>query len=106
MILYTKNQSLKPCSFRQEDFLFFYYMYIVKINDHRGGANFDPRAIIWTILVEVHFAKSHAKYLTSRLCQFREEDFLFYTYKENYRLWGRAILTLGALLKTTLVEDP
>jgi hypothetical protein len=68
----------------------------MKINDPRGGTNFDPRAIIWTILVEVHFVKFHAIYLTYSLCQFREEDFLHYTYKENYLLWGSAILTLGA----------
>jgi hypothetical protein len=82
----------------------------LKINDPRGGTNFDPRAIIWTILVEVHFAKSHAIYLTSCLCQFREEDFSsfhFNTYKENYRLWGRAgNFNTRGIIKTTLVEDP
>jgi hypothetical protein len=29
-------------------------MYIMKINDPWGGANYDPRRIILTILVEVH----------------------------------------------------
>jgi hypothetical protein len=69
MIFYTKYQSSKPCTFRQEDFLIFYYMYIVKINDAWGWgqANFDPRAII---LLEVHYIMFHEKYLNSSLCKF------------------------------------
>jgi hypothetical protein len=46
----------------------------------RGGANFDTRAIICTILLEVHYTMFHAKYLTSSLCQFREDDFLSFYY--------------------------
>jgi hypothetical protein len=88
MILYTKYQSSKPCTVRQEDFLIFYSMYIVKSMIPGGGANFDPRAIICTILLEVHYIMFHAKYLNSSLCKFKEDDFLNflqYTYKEN--LW-------------------
>jgi hypothetical protein len=33
----------------------------------RGGAYFDPRAIIWTMLVEVYQTMPYAKYLSSRL---------------------------------------
>jgi hypothetical protein len=55
-------------------------MYIVKINDPRGGANFDSRAKICTILVEVQYTMLLAKYLTSSLCQFREDDFLIFYY--------------------------
>jgi hypothetical protein len=68
-------------------------MYIVKINDPRGGVNFDPWTIIWTILIEVHYTMYHAKYLTSSLCQFLDDDFLkilLYTYKENPWSWGGA----------------
>jgi hypothetical protein len=32
MTLFTKYQSSYPCTFRQEDFLGFHYMYIMKIN--------------------------------------------------------------------------
>jgi hypothetical protein len=46
----------------------------------RGGANFDPRAIIFKILLEVHYTMYHAKYLSSSLCHFREDDFLSFYY--------------------------
>jgi hypothetical protein len=61
------------------------YMYIMKINNPRGGANFNPKAIIWTNLVEVYYTMFHAKYLTSSLCQNRDDFFKFlqYKYKEN-----------------------
>ena len=55
-------------------------MYIMKINDPRGGTNFDPRAIIWTILLEVHYTMFHAKYLNFILCKYREDDFLSFNY--------------------------
>jgi hypothetical protein len=45
-----------------------------------GGANFDPRAIICTILLEVHYTMFHAKYLIFTLCQFRKDDFLSFYY--------------------------
>ena len=41
----------------------------------QGGANIDPRGIIWTILVELHQMMLHAKYLSPRPCGFGEEDF-------------------------------
>jgi hypothetical protein len=35
--------------------LFKFLLYTYKeINDLRGGANFDPRAFIWTNLVDTH----------------------------------------------------
>ena len=37
-------------------------MSLRKTSDHRGRAIFDPRAEIWTILVEVHKIKLHTKY--------------------------------------------
>ena len=46
MMPYAKYLSSRPFGFLEEGILSFYYMYIVKINDPRGGANFDPRAII------------------------------------------------------------
>jgi hypothetical protein len=58
-----------------------------------GGANFDHRAIICTILLEVHFTMFHAKYITSSLCQFREDDFLSFYFihiRKTYDPWGRA----------------
>jgi hypothetical protein len=61
--------------------------------DTSGGANFDPRAIICTILLEVHFTMFHAKYLTSSLCQLREDDFLSFYYihiRKTYEPWGGA----------------
>jgi hypothetical protein len=65
-----------------------------------GGANFDPRAIICTILLEVHYTIFHAKYLTSSICQFREDDFsnFYYIHKrKTYDPPGAGIiLTLEA----------
>ena len=37
-----------------EDFLRFYYILLCKTADHWGGANFDPRDMIWAIFVEVN----------------------------------------------------
>jgi hypothetical protein len=45
-----------------------------------GGANFDPRAIICTILLEVHYIMFLAKYLNFSLCKFREDDFVSFYY--------------------------
>jgi hypothetical protein len=61
-----------------------------------GGANFDPRAIICTSLLEVHYTMFHAKYLNSSLCIFREDDFLSFYYihihvKKSYGPQGGAI---------------
>ena len=52
--------------------VFFHYIHIRKIKDPWGGANFDPRAFIWTNLVDIHQKMFHAKYLSSSL----QEDFL------------------------------
>jgi hypothetical protein len=43
--------------------------------------NFNPRAIIWTILVELHYTMPHAKNLTSNLCQSRGKDFKVFNIK-------------------------
>ena len=43
--------------------------------DPRGGANIDPRGIIWTNLVEVHKEMLHTKYQSSAPSSFREEEF-------------------------------
>jgi hypothetical protein len=42
----AKYQSSSYFGFLKEDFLSFYYIQKRKINDPRGGANFDPRAFI------------------------------------------------------------
>jgi hypothetical protein len=58
-----------------------------------GGANFDPWAIMCTILLEVHYIMFHAKYLNSSLCKFREDDFLSFYYihiRKTYGPWGGA----------------
>jgi hypothetical protein len=90
----------RPFTFRPEDFSSFHYMYIMKINGPRGGANFDPRVIIWTFLVEVYHTMFHAKYLTCSLFRFSEEDFfMFYNIHRMKNLWSpRAvpILILGS----------
>jgi hypothetical protein len=53
-----------------------------------GGANFDPRAIICTILLEVYYTMFHAKYLNSSLCRFKEDDFLSFYYIHLRKTYG------------------
>jgi hypothetical protein len=58
------------------DFLKVFTIYVKgKLMTPLGGANFDPRAIILTFFVECHEVMIHTKYLSSRLCTFREEVF-------------------------------
>ena len=54
----------------------FPYVSLRKSGDLRGGANFDPRGIIWTNLVEHHYMMLYTKYQSSRPGSYREEDFL------------------------------
>jgi hypothetical protein len=65
-------------------------------------APMELSVIIWTILVEIYYTMLLAKYLTSSLCQFRE-DFplkLLGIYKETYDPTGAGlILTLEAKIK-------
>ena len=42
---------------------------------HPGAGHFCPGAIILTILIKGHKVMLYAKYLTSRSCGFREEEF-------------------------------
>jgi hypothetical protein len=101
-----------PWTFRQKYLLFLYYMYIMKINDPQGGDNFDHRAIIWTILLEVYFTMFHAKYLTSSICQLLEEFFLQFYYKFLYYIHikktndprGGADFDLRAIIWTIWIE--
>jgi hypothetical protein len=81
-------------------------MYIMKINDPRGGTNFDPRAIIWTNLLEVHYTIFYAKYLNSILCKFREDDFLSFNYIQDKPMAprGGANFDTRGKIWTTLVE--
>ena len=47
----------------------------VPSRDHWGGANFDPRGIIWTNLIEVHKEMLHTKYQSCKPPSFRKEEF-------------------------------
>jgi hypothetical protein len=63
-----------------------------KINDPRGGANFDPKPFIWTNIVDTNYKMFHAKYLNSSYLGFFKEyffKFFLYTYKENQWPPGR-----------------
>jgi hypothetical protein len=51
-----------------------------------GGVNFDPRAFIWTNVVDTNYKMFHALYLSYSYMGFSKEDFfkfLLYTNKEN-----------------------
>ena len=45
-----------------------------------GGANLDPRDMIYAILVGVYYTMLHAKYLSSRVYTSFEEVFLSFLY--------------------------
>jgi hypothetical protein len=64
-----------------ETIRFFDFLLYVYIENQwpRGGGNSDPRAITWTILLEVHYTMFHAQYLTSSICQLLEILLLVFT---------------------------
>lgn len=43
-----------------------------------GGANIDPRTILWTILVEIHLIILHAKWISIESYSFRREHFIMF----------------------------
>ena len=57
-LLKTKYESFGPCSFGEEDFVFFFLCFShcksIGANDPRGGAIFDPRCMIGRIYIEDH----------------------------------------------------
>ena len=59
----------------KRNFKVFFFVPMFQTCDPRGGAQFDPRGIIWTTLVEVHYEILHTKYRSSALSSFREEEF-------------------------------
>ena len=52
-MLYTKYQSSRPSSFREEEFWSLLLCSYILICDPQDGASFNPRGIIWTNLVQV-----------------------------------------------------
>ena len=58
-MLHITYLSFNACCFGQEDFQRFYYIFLLKTADPRGGTNVDPRDIIGSILVEVHWRMLH-----------------------------------------------
>ena len=68
----------------------------METNEPPGRVQHWSNGIIGPILVEVHLMMVRAKYLSTRLCGFWEEDFLkflLYTYKAEQ--WPRAGLPGG-----------
>ena len=59
----------------KKNFKVFFFVPMFQTCDPRGGAQFDPRGIIWTTLVEVHLEMLHTKYQSSAPSSFREEKF-------------------------------
>ena len=97
MKLHTKYQRPRPSSFR-EDFSSFFSQYIVFLCETCGlwrGAIFDPRAIVWIILVDVHKIKQHSKYQRPGSSSFREEDFLNFCIGIYVKKWPFCKKKLG-----------
>ena len=73
---------------RRKILKFSFFVPMFQTCDTPGRASFDPRSIIWTILVEVHYKMLHTKYQSSAPSSFREDkfqSFLFCSYVSN--LW-------------------
>ena len=67
-MFHAKYLSSRLWSFREIDFFkFLLYTYKKTHDTPRVGANFDPRTIIWTTFVEVHYTMFLAKYLSSSI---------------------------------------
>ena len=64
-MLHTKYLSFRVYTLLIEDFLSFPYISLCKICDPWGGANLDPRDIIYAIFVGVYETMLHAKYISS-----------------------------------------
>ena len=47
----------------------------MRANEPRGVVNFDPRKMVGRIYVGDNIILLHTKYLSSRPCGFRENDF-------------------------------
>ena len=80
MTLHAKYQGSRSFSFREEDFLSFFYTFLCKTGSSPGVAPIDPRGIILAILVDLHEMTIHAKYQGSRPFGFGGEDFLMFFY--------------------------
>ena len=70
-------QISKLCTFllNRRFLKFSFFVAMFQTCDPWGGANFDPRGIICTNLVEVHYEMLHTKYQSFAPSGFREEDF-------------------------------
>ena len=72
-----------------------------------GGANIDPKGIIWINLVEVHKEMLHTKYQSSAPSSFREEEFeacRLCFYVPTYGPWDGVSFDPKGIIWTNLVE--
>ena len=67
----TIYESSRPCSFQEEDILYFSHCKSMGVNDPRGGA------MIGRIYEENHYTLLHTNYESSWLCGYQAEDFFF-----------------------------
>ena len=80
MMLQTKFGNPGLYGLVEEDYFLIFTIYSqCKTCDPRGVANFDPRSMILTNLVEDPYMMFYTKYEQSRPSSFREEDFLNFT---------------------------
>ena len=82
-------------------------MGLSKISDPQHEAIFDPRAIIWTTLVEVHKMKLHTKYQRPGPSGFRQEAFLSFQLKKKKSIFSSCDLDMQwtGPIWITLKED-
>lgn len=71
-MLHTKYLRFRACGFGKKDFISIYIHLFIFIYDPLVWVNFEPRDIIFTILVEVNYITLQNKNLNSKLCGFRE----------------------------------
>ena len=98
-ILYTKYQSSRPFSFKEEEFWNFLFLFLC--------SNLWPRGIIWTNLVEVYLKMLHTKYQSSSpygLGQKIFKNFLVYLYVKSKTRQHRTNFHSRAIIWRILVE--
>ena len=75
-MLHTKHVSCGLHGLKEEDFLKFFFLYkSMGVNDPRGVASLDSRALTGRMYVVDQYTLLHTKYISSGPHGFREEDF-------------------------------
>ena len=96
-----------PYGYVQVDLASFPYIIPCKTCDPWDGAKFDQRAMIWTLLVEAHLIKLHAKFSKPMPYGYVQVDLASFPYIIPCKTcdpWDGAKFDQRAMIWTLLVE--